>query len=127
MKSSAAIQLNLYQQADIDLEDEFISIPPEDIEEQEMFMLSLDNENKKKIEKLLLDISKDIKLDLTKRIQISTLVTKYISLFHNTSWYDKDDACEKAEEKINDLYLSKDLPDEGIPSSSDVLPGFLNF
>ena len=48
MKRSTAIQLNQYQKLELDLgqEDEFLNISSEDIEEQEVFIGTLDSEAK---------------------------------------------------------------------------------
>ena len=131
MKRSTAIQLNQYQKLELDLgqEDEFLNISSEDIEEQEVFIGTLDSEAKQSVETVLFKISSDIKASLSKRIEISSLVRKSIMLFHNTSWFDeyKTDAFEKAEENLKHLYSSHNLDNEGFPTCHDALPGFLNF
>ena len=130
MKRSAAIQLNLYQATDIDLdnESEVVSFTSNDIEEQDISLLGLSCSDETKVLNVLNCICSEIKTALSKRIKISSLVNSSITLFHQTDWYDEDDsyAKEKAQQKINTLYKSNFIT-EGLPSPTEILPGLLKF
>ena len=86
MKMSAAIQLNLYQATEVDLdnETECATFSSNDIEEQDISILGLSSEDETNAVNVLCCICHDIKVALSKRIQIRNLFNSSITPFYHT-------------------------------------------